>query len=147
MQETLLIMRPTTLCSPELIRKAYHAATVQPIINRYYAPWPVYSSSTALWKWWVPWFGGVCVCHCWCNKTGRVAGRGDEQSWQWRNKTPTPPNPPRVYLIICEDQQCSRMRKGRDLAPRSTGEDGLIGSVTSPRTHPPLNTPESPPAH
>lgn len=58
-----------------------------------------------------------------------------------------PAAPPRVYLIICEDQQCSRMRKGRDLAPRSTGEDGLIGSVTSPRTHPPLNTPESPEAH
>lgn len=42
-----------------------------------------------------------------------------------------------VFLIICEDQQCSRMREGRDLATRSTGQDGLIGSVTSAfaRTH------------
>lgn len=39
--------------------------------------------------------------------------------------------PPGVFLIICEDQQCSRMHEGRDSTGRSTGREGLIGSDAS----------------
>lgn len=33
----------------------------------------------------------------------------------------SPPSRSWVFLIICEDQQCSRMHKGRDLTARSSG--------------------------
>lgn len=65
----------------------------------------------------------------------KVVGEGgsgvrcDEESQRWRDK------PPGVFLIICKDQQCSRMHKGWDLTARSTGQEGLIVSVTSIHTH------------
>lgn len=47
-------------------------------------------------------------------ETAKVASRGSGGGV-------SPPSHSWVFLIICEDQQCSRMHKGRDLTARSSG--------------------------